>query len=251
MGMKNPPWHRDELILALELYLRHKPSIPAKNSSEIMELSELLNKLRLHSCSYRDERYRNPNSVHMKLRNFLRLDPAYQGSGLQRGGKAEETVWQEFANEPERCRQLAEAIRAIVSSDEALQETSNEEEVDGVEEAEEGLILTKVHRLRERSQKLVNQRKSKFLKEHGHLFCEACGFDFEQTYGEHGKGFIECHHLKPLHTLRPGEKTHIEDLALVCSNCHRMLHAKRPWLTMGELTALIRSHHTACRGMTV
>jgi 5-methylcytosine-specific restriction protein A len=239
--MRNPPWQRDELILALDLYLQHRPSLPAKNSPEILKLSELLNQLRVHTSSYRDERYRNANGVYMKLCNFLSLDPQYQGSGLQRRGKTEETIWTEFSKNPERCRQEAEVIRTFVQSDIELQELAAEDDNEGVEE---GSVLTKIHKRRERSQQIVKKCKDKFLKEHGRLFCEACGFDFEQTYGERGKGFIECHHKKPLHILEPGEKTFIKDLAIVCSNCHRMIHAKRPWLTISELETLIKSHQT-------
>jgi 5-methylcytosine-specific restriction protein A len=35
---------------------------------------------------------------------------------------------------------------------------------------------------------------------------------------------LECHHRKPLASLRPGQRTRLSDLALVCPNCHRMLH---------------------------
>jgi hypothetical protein len=52
------------------------------------------------------------------------------------------------------------------------------------------------------------------------------------------QGFIECHHLVPLHELRGLRKTRLEDLALVCSNCHRMLHRQRPCLTVNELRRL-------------
>jgi 5-methylcytosine-specific restriction protein A len=64
------------------------------------------------------------------------------------------------------------------------------------------------------------------------VYGEACGFDFEETDGERGKGFIECHHVKPLHTLKPGEKTSVDDLMLLCSNCRRMVHTKSSWLTV-------------------
>jgi hypothetical protein len=37
-----------------------------------------------------------------------------------------------------------------------------------------------------------------------------------------------------------GSKTTIEDLALLCANCHRMVHSARPWLTVDELCQLIR-----------
>lgn len=243
--MRNPPWQRDELILALDLYLKYRPSLPDDNSPEILELSQLLNKLRLHTSSYGDERYRNPNGVSMKLRNLSRFDPENPGMGLKNGSKNEETIWREFYNNPEKCHQEAEAIRAFVQSDIELEELAAEEDNEGVEE---GSVLTQVHKRRERSQQLVKQCKDKFLKKHGRLTCQGCGFDFEKTYGDRGKGFIECHHVKPLHTLQPGEKTSIKDLTIVCSNCHRMIHSKRPWLTMSELKTLLESHQTHITG---
>ena len=50
-------------------------------------------------------------------------------------------------------------------------------------------------------------------------------------YGALGDGFIECHHAVALPTLITAQKTKLEDLVFVCSNCHRMIHRKRPWLT--------------------
>ena len=41
--------------------------------------------------------------------------------------------------------------------------------------------------------------RRKAIEIHGST-CIACGFDFEKTYGTHGKGFIEVHHIKPLST---------------------------------------------------
>ena len=64
-------------------------------------------------------------------------------------------------------------------------------------------------------------------------------FDFVLQYGLRGQGFIECHHTKPLHQYGDGKKTTMADLALVCANCHRIIHAKRPWLTVKELQALL------------
>ena len=54
---------------------------------------------------------------------------------------------------------------------------------------------------------------------------------------------IECHHIKPLHTLAEAQTTRLEDLALLCSNCHRMVHARRPWLTVDDLKSLLSRHH--------
>ena len=86
----------------------------------------------------------------------------------------------------------------------------------------------------------MQQAKQIAMDQTGDLRCACCGFDFYSTYGDVGKGFIEAHHTKPISELHEnGEKTKIEDLALVCANCHRMLHRKRPWLKMDNMTQLL------------
>ncbi len=114
---------------------------------------------------------------------------------------------------------------------------------DGNEEAVEGRVLTALHTRRERNRRLVDRKKSQVRKRDGRLKCEACGFDFEETYGDRGRGFIECHHVKPLHTLAEAQTTRLNDLALLCSNCHRMVHARRPWLTVNDLRSVLSRHH--------
>jgi len=176
----------------------------------------------------------------MKMMNFRRFDPTIREAGkvgLQRGGKDEEAVWHEFADQPERLRQVANLLRSTIALPASEQPEPYDE--DEIVEAEEGRILTRLHRTRERSRKLVEQRKQKALAETGGLRCEACGFDFECRYGERGRGFIEAHHTKPVHTLASGSKTKMDDLALLCSNCHRMVHSARPWLSIDQLRTLI------------
>jgi predicted HNH restriction endonuclease len=60
----------------------------------------------------------------------------------------------------------------------------------------------------------------------GRLCCEVpgCGFDFESVYGDIGRDFAEVHHLMPLSDMSSPTVTRLEDLAVVCSNCHRMIH---------------------------
>lgn len=58
--------------------------------------------------------------------------------------------------------------------------------------------------------------------------CKACGFNFEAAYGEHGRNYIEVHHIVPISTLpEPSSINPKEDLTVLCSNCHRMVHRKR------------------------
>lgn len=236
---RNPSWTRDELILALDFYLKYTPSIPSKQSAEIAELSGFLNSLANKISGAKSDTYRNKNGVYMKLMNFRRFDPNSEGKGLERGGKEEEVVWDLYANNADELRKAASAIRSHLKAD-----SSQTSEIvdDDFEEANEGRILTRVHASRERNRKIVEKKKASFLKQHNTTFCEACGFDFEEHYGSRGAGFIECHHTKPVSELSPGEKTKLADLVLLCSNCHRMVHRSKPWLSLEELKKLIKKH---------
>ena len=232
---RDPKWVRDELILALDFYLRHKEALPSKSSREIRELSNNLRRLGEALGQVRSDKYRNPNGTYMKLMNFLRLDPDYTSGGkvgLSRGGKEEKVVWAKYAHDPALCHKTAAAILANLKKDTASEDWADEEDE---EEAEEGKLLTRIHRSRERNRKIVNRKKKQVLRKKGELLCECCGFDFAVVYGERGEGFIECHHKKPVADLKPGTKTRLDDLALVCANCHRIIHRKKPWLTIVEL----------------
>lgn len=139
----------------------------------------------------------------------------------------------------QRCHQVAKAIRAAVEAEDSGQIPIIDGEFSEDYEATEGRLLTIQHRRRERDRKIVQQKKAKVLKEKGRLSCEACTFDFAELYRERGDGFIECHHEVPLHAMEPGAKTKLNDLRLLCANCHRMIHVKRPWLRTDELRNII------------
>ena len=241
---RNPPWTRDELILALDLYMTKFIPPLRQDSPGVAELSELLGRMARVLGLRANPDYRNTNGVYMKMMNYRRHDPAYASTGkigLSRGNKDEAVVWAEFADDHPRLAAVAGAIRAAVTAGDAEVLASVDDE--GIEEAAEGKVLTRLHRVRERNRELVETRKARELKATGRLRCEACGFDFCERYGEHGQGFIEAHHTRPVHTLTPGEKTRLADLALVCANCHRMIHARRAWLSLDELRTLMTDAH--------
>ncbi|MFK4440704.1 putative HNH restriction endonuclease [Caballeronia udeis] len=236
---RNAPWSRDELILALDLYINHRASPPGKGSPEIVELSNILNSLGSVLGQRTGDSYRNDNGVYMKLMNFRRLDPQYTAEGkkgLTRGNKDEVRVWDEFASEPQRLAEVAQFIRNGIVEHKNDADLSGPDEP-GIEEAEEGKVATRVHRYRERDRRLVEEAKAQALKKHGRLFCVACNFDFTNKYGTIGAGIIDVHHTKPVHTMEAGEKTKVSDLVLLCSNCHRVVHSKRKWLTLEQLRA--------------
>lgn len=98
---RNPNWTRDELILALDLYF------------EVVELSSVLN--RLNTSPGVHSKYRNPSSIAMKLGNFNRLDSASGGGALPHGGKLDEEIWQEFAQNRSKLKEEAVALKRKVA----------------------------------------------------------------------------------------------------------------------------------------
>lgn len=74
--------------------------------------------------------------------------------------------------------------------------------------------------------------------------CMACGFNFEEIYGEHGKDYIEIHHVNPLSLLQEEIKIDVRnDLVPLCANCHRMVHRKQKEpLTIEQLKQMINKN---------
>lgn len=103
----------------------------------------------------------------------------------------------------------------------------------------EGAERFRMHRSLERDSKFVRSAKARRLRIAGELRCDVCNMSFVDCDGDRGRGFIEAHHTIPVSQIRGKSKTRIEDLALVCSNCHRMLH-REPLVTVRELATKIR-----------
>ena len=80
------------------------------------------------------------------------------------------------------------------------------------------------------------------IKKYGTV-CQACGFNFAQKYGNWGRDFIEIHHINPL-SESSGERTiTVDEVNLVCSNCHRMLHKNGPkGILVEELREIIKQN---------
>jgi len=236
--MRNPAWTRDELILALDLYFRSPAARGSKTHPEVIELSNLLNILPIHAGAKPGDTFRNENGVGMKLSNFLRYDPNYEGKGLERGSKLEEEVWNDFASDLAHLSRVATAIRENAGELGGIAPPADTE-FDDEAEASEGKILTRIHKGTERNSKIVRNKKKAVFTETGKLACEACGFDFNEVYGKRGEKFAECHHVVPVSELQPGQKTKVSDLRIVCANCHRMIHRFKPWKSVAEIAELM------------
>lgn len=103
----------------------------------------------------------------------------------------------------------------------------------------EGKEVLKLHLERERNSQVIRLAKKQYFEKYGKLFCEICDFNFNEVYGNVGAGYIEAHHTKPISEMKKDDITRIEDIALVCANCHRMIHRKQPWLSIKELRTIV------------
>ncbi|MEL6405311.1 MAG: HNH endonuclease [Chloroflexota bacterium] len=97
----------------------------------------------------------------------------------------------------------------------------------------EGKVVVRTVRERQRSRKLVNDAKARFREKHdGRLFCEVCGFNFDESYGI---DYIEAHHTEPIASLEGETENTIDAVALLCANCHRAIHSRTPPYSVEEL----------------
>jgi len=122
-------------------------------------------------------------------------------------------IWQKFAEYfISSERQSMETTSEII---EELKITNPEISV------AEGKLRLIDHIVKERNHKIVREKKQQAINSKT-LNCEVCTFSFQKVYQTN---YIECHHLSPI-SIGGVRETKLEDLALVCANCHRMLHTK-------------------------
>lgn len=104
-----PSWSRDELILALDLYL--SSGWLDDGHPKVQALSKLLRNLPQNRKWSGTPSFRSPNSVSMKIANFQALDPAYHGRGLVGVSKSDQWVWDDYHRNPRIVAQMAKEIR--------------------------------------------------------------------------------------------------------------------------------------------
>ena len=241
---RNKKWNRDELILALDLYFRARPKNLDDTDPRVIALSKTLNGLPSSRSAVDPAKFRNPNGVAMKCGNFKRFDPHFVNrgrKGLSKDNRLEEVVWNDFASDPARLFAVAEAIRMGVAEARTGSKgiATTETQIAPEEEFQEGAVLTGLHKRRERDPQASAKKKVAVLQETGRLQCEACEFDFAVAYGDLGIGFAECHHRLPLASLGSRTGTRLRDLAILCANCHRMIHKTRPLMSVEEFKRVV------------
>lgn len=218
-------WLDDELVLAADLVSRNGWTGVRRTSNAAVVLSELLRAGQLHYGVDLPSNFRSPSSIQRKTYDLATADESYEGTPT-RGGRRDAAIIAAFRADTDGMQARAAAIRDTLARGETL---SSIAENDGDEGAREGGLLEVVARRRERSRALRQRKIRAVVAAGGAVACEICGFNFGRVYGDRGEGYIEVHHVEPLHVT--GESTtNLDDLALLCANCHRMCH-RGEWVT--------------------
>jgi hypothetical protein len=101
--------------------------------------------------------------------------------------------------------------------------------------ASEGRRRLVLHLQRERNQAVVRNKK----KQAASLDCEVCGFSFGGVYGSAASDYCEVHHLLPLSDVEYTTQTRLEDLVILCANCHRVVHLDNPPYTLNQVRSML------------
>ena len=231
--MKRIPWKRDEYILILDLYFRYQQTAPSKSDPILEQYSELLRSLN-HEAATADIRYRNVNGVYLRLMNYRACDPFWleQGRvGMSAGssGKCKE-IWEEFCGDVELVSALASDIEREIE----LAHISVVTNTSDARVVREGQRRLRIHHSRERKSQRV-AKLAEFRRVHGSLYCEACGFTSTKYPLDVQDSVFEVHHIIPLSEADGLVETRLNDLAVLCANCHRAIHATEPMYSIDML----------------
>lgn len=105
----------------------------------------------------------------------------------------------------------------------------------------EGEPRMHLHFRRERSGALVDQKRARARNSAGQLECEVCGFVTQLTYPELEVDICEVHHCKPLGELEEATESRLQDLAILCPNCHRAIHRTKPMMTVKKFRSRLEA----------
>lgn len=248
---RNPTWSREELILALDLYLALAGSPFNKTDERIVELSSVLGALAMSRGISGQSDFRNANGVHM-LMNFRSLDPAYTSDGrvgLTRGNRLEAVLWEEFSNDREALTKAVGEIRqslaftpaaaadeadlraVLAMLDVAVDDVAAAVPIPAVTPEQLADIEAKYRsaspEAKERVSRTIERGPVGALvkKANGYRcqVCEALGLDPIGFRKSSGEPYVEAHHVMPVSRGEIGSLA-ASNILTACPNHHRQLH---------------------------
>lgn len=167
----------------------------------------------------------------------LRRDPILKEESFLKIGPAGTL----FLLKPERGHYIESLIRRMGLAKLEPSKPHNEDLAKSIPDLD---IHTTGERIRERKLRAhIRKERSTALRkarlevarQKGDIHCEVCGLTFKTLSYEIGEACCEVHHTIPVSLLAAGALVRLRNLAVICSNCHRMIHTKNPPLTLAQL----------------
>lgn len=238
--MSRTVWTREELILVLDLYLKNREDLNSISAEVFEAYSNFCRRLHQNALS-QNSSFRSPRSIYLRLQNYRNCDPYWQKrghKGLQSGQTDHfRKIWAEFHKYPEDVSQIADEIRqAILKKEYVISKLDSETQTGFVNEGGRQL---RIHCSRERKPQRIPKLKA-FKLAHDHLFCEVCGGDFAHYDEPVRERVFEVHHDVPLATASHQVETKLDDLSVLCANCHRAIHGYDQIPTIEEMRENLR-----------
>lgn len=106
-------WTDEEMILAADLADDRGWQGVNSRAESVIELSKLLRQASFHSAELRENRFRSPSSVAMKVNNLIASHPDHRGAGL-RASRAETPIVEAFVRDRQLMKRRALKIRADI-----------------------------------------------------------------------------------------------------------------------------------------
>lgn len=111
-----------------------------------------------------------------------------------------------------------------------------ESEIESIVSKPEGKLLTRIHSYKERDRAFVKKVKDYYRSKYGgELICNICELIPNSFYGINGERALEAHHTKPIEMIQPDSITRVDEMAIICASCHRIIHSETPCLTVKEV----------------
>ena len=221
--MANANFTRDEIILSLDTYYNTDWKNLTEESSQMQELSELLQKLPIHAEKNRQENFRPPKGILRQIGLFR--SGCHTGRRDPNISKLFFDVAFDFEDDKDRLHKTAMAIKRNIPYFESEFGANYENS-----SFPEGGLLEHLHR------KIENRDGNKLIANDR---CEICGLNSGSIYTLR-ENLIQLHLLVDPCEL-DGEKHYGEkDFISLCPNCHAVMHKIRPWKDRNAIKSILK-----------
>ena len=195
---RNPDWEWDETVLACDLVFQNDWQPLPPEDERVIELSRILRHMSLHPLEKRLSSFRNEDGVSRKTHNLASAAPDW-GKRRSNGSERDQEVdSDQFQVAPDVMHRIAQDLLQDALNDRPEMLLKFEGNDDG--SVLEGRYLWRFHS-RNASATCAAPKKGScsVMRAATRLSVKRAVSTSGRSTGTEGQGYIECHHVQPLH----------------------------------------------------